>query len=67
MFSQILRFFNDEQSDHSPFSLHQLVNIGEGNGHRAGDWYGPSTVAHILRYSIDFFFFVIGTNGRVVE
>jgi len=47
-YRMILRFFNDEQSDYSPFSLHQLVKIGEENGHKAGDWYGPSTVAHIL-------------------
>ena len=48
-FLQILRFFNDEPSDYSPFSLHQLVKIGEENGRKAGDWYGPSSVAHILR------------------
>ena len=46
--SQIVRFFNDEDSDHSPFSLHELVRIGEASGKKPGDWYGPNSVAHTI-------------------
>ena len=45
---QIVRFFNDEDSDHSPFSLHKLVRVGEASGKKPGDWYGPNSVAHTI-------------------
>ena len=49
----IVRFFNDESSDYSPFSLHELVRIGEKIGKKVGDWYGPSTVAYTLRNAVN--------------
>lgn len=50
VYVQIIRFFNDEDSDHSPFSLHELVRLGEECGKKPGDWYGPNSVAHTIRY-----------------
>ncbi|XP_060070361.1 uncharacterized protein LOC132550333 [Ylistrum balloti] len=46
---QIIRWFGDFPSEQSPFSIHHLVEIGKKLGKDPGDWYGPSSVAHILR------------------
>ncbi|XP_066919037.1 cysteine protease ATG4D-like, partial [Clytia hemisphaerica] len=50
---QIVRFFNDEDSDHSPFSLHELVRVGEASGKKPGDWYGPNSVAHTISHTVN--------------
>ncbi|CAH1243661.1 ATG4D [Branchiostoma lanceolatum] len=48
---EIIGWFGDSES--SPFSLHRLVQIGQNLGKRAGDWYGPSSVAHIMKDGMD--------------
>ncbi|XP_037029682.1 cysteine protease ATG4D [Bradysia coprophila] len=52
MHRKIIRWFGDSSSKNSPFSIHTLVNLGEESGKRAGDWYGPSSVSHLLRQAV---------------
>ena len=48
-YRRIVRFFADVQSPDSPFSIHNIVALGIDLGKNPGDWYGPASIAHILR------------------
>ncbi|XP_065081402.1 cysteine protease ATG4D [Ochlerotatus camptorhynchus] len=49
---RIIRWFGDTSSRTSPFSIHTLVALGKASGKKPGDWYGPGSVAHLLRQAV---------------
>lgn len=39
-----------EDSRKSPFSIHQIAMMGDSEDKRVGEWFGPNTVAQVLKY-----------------
>ncbi|XP_011310577.1 cysteine protease ATG4D isoform X3 [Fopius arisanus] len=48
----IIKWFGDQPATQSPFSIHSLVSLGASTGKRAGDWYGPASVAYLLGQAV---------------
>lgn len=38
-----------EDSRRSPFSIHQIAMMGDSEDKRVGEWFGPNTVAQVLK------------------
>lgn len=47
---KIIKWFGDNETENSPFSIHMLVTLGTATGKKIGDWYGPVSVSHLLRW-----------------
>ena len=49
----IIRLFSDIPDFHAaPLSIHNLVRLGRNIGKKAGDWFGPASVAHLLQLAV---------------
>ena len=48
--SRILSWFRDDET--SPFSLHNLMEVARDHGNEPGQWFGPSQVAVMIRYTL---------------
>lgn len=45
---KIIRWFGDQESKTSPFSIHKIVKLGK----KVGQWYGPQEMAHVLKDAV---------------
>ncbi|XP_066965957.1 cysteine protease ATG4D-like [Macrobrachium rosenbergii] len=50
---RIVQWLGDSPSPQCPLSLHNLVHFGNKLGKKAGDWYGPASVAYIFKEAIE--------------
>ena len=57
-YKEIVSWFVDEAE--RPYSIHRIAKQGLALDKRIGEWFGPSTVAHALKYVFPFFFFSLG-------
>lgn len=39
-----------EEKRQAPFSIHQIALMGASEGKEVGEWFGPNTVAQVLKY-----------------
>lgn len=47
VYAEILKMFQDRKD--CPYSLHQIAQMGVSEGKAVGQWFGPNTVAQVLR------------------
>lgn len=47
VYLKILRRFEDRRQ--APFSIHQIAQMGASEGKEVGQWFGPNTVAQVLK------------------
>ncbi|THH26852.1 hypothetical protein EUX98_g7341 [Antrodiella citrinella] len=70
---QILTWFLDDPSPHSPFSVHRMALVGKALGVRVGQWFGPSTAAGAIKTLVHAFpqaglgIYVAADGGTIYE
>lgn len=47
VYAEILKMFQDRKD--CPYSIHQIAQMGVSEGKAVGQWFGPNTVAQVLR------------------
>ncbi|XP_035218665.1 cysteine protease ATG4B-like isoform X2 [Stegodyphus dumicola] len=47
VYAEILKMFQDKKD--CPYSIHQIAQMGVSEGKAVGQWFGPNTVAQVLR------------------
>lgn len=55
---EILKRFEDKRA--APFSIHQIALMGASEGKEVGQWFGPNTIAQVLKYT----FFLIAHQSN---
>lgn len=40
--------FEDKRS--APYSIHQIALMGVSHGKQVGEWFGPNTIAQVLKW-----------------
>ena len=49
LYRAVIQIFSDVPDTRAaPLSLHSIINLSQAAGKKAGDWFGPHTVAHLL-------------------
>jgi len=49
LYRAVIQLFSDVSDTRAaPLSLHSIINLSQAAGKKAGDWFGPHTVAHLL-------------------
>lgn len=47
VYLKILKKFEDNR--HAPYSIHQIALMGASEGKEVGQWFGPNTIAQVLK------------------
>lgn len=47
VYLRILRMFEDRRTP--PYSIHQIALMGASEGKEVGEWFGPNTIAQVLK------------------
>lgn len=47
VYLKIVQKFEDRRN--APYSIHQIAVTGQGEGKSIGEWFGPTTIAHVLK------------------
>ncbi|XP_065162792.1 cysteine protease ATG4A isoform X2 [Atheta coriaria] len=52
VYLKILKKFEDNR--HAPYSIHQIALMGASEGKEVGQWFGPNTIAQVLKRLVKF-------------